>query len=235
VENRDLRTAFASLSTPLVADACLRLGLPIRSAPPGILPIVVGMKVAGRALPVRHFGSVDVFLEAIDRGEGGDVLVIDNSGRLDEGCIGDLTALEARSGALSGIVLWGLHRDTAELLEIGFPVFSYGRCPAGPTRLDPHGLEAFSSARFGPQTVERSDAVFADDDGVVFVGLNHAARVVAAAGEIRGRERRQAEELKGGKSLREQFRFSEFLARRESEPQYTLRQHLREIGGAIEE
>ena len=27
-------------------------------------------------------------------------------------------------------MVWGLHRDTAELTQIALPVFSYGRCPA---------------------------------------------------------------------------------------------------------
>jgi len=40
----------------------------------------------------------------------GDVLVIDNGGRLDEGCIGDLTALEAEHCGLAGIIVWGAHR-----------------------------------------------------------------------------------------------------------------------------
>jgi regulator of RNase E activity RraA len=40
----------------------------------------------------------------------GEVLVIDNGGRLDEGCIGDLTALEAENCGLTGIIVWGAHR-----------------------------------------------------------------------------------------------------------------------------
>jgi len=86
-----LSRAFAQLSTPLIADAALRLKTPLRISPPGIRPITPNQHLAGPALPVRHFGSVDVFLEAMQGAQPGDVLVIDNGGRLDEGCIGDLT------------------------------------------------------------------------------------------------------------------------------------------------
>ena len=57
---------FQQLSTPLVADACMRLGLPPRVAPAGLSPIDPKMKVAGAVLPTQHHGSVDVFLEAYE-------------------------------------------------------------------------------------------------------------------------------------------------------------------------
>jgi 4-hydroxy-4-methyl-2-oxoglutarate aldolase len=60
-----LSRAFAELSTPLVADAALRLKIPLRISPPGIRPVINNQRLAGPALPVRHFGSVDVFLEAM--------------------------------------------------------------------------------------------------------------------------------------------------------------------------
>ncbi len=47
--------AFADLSTPLVADACVRSGVPLRAAPPGIGAVVPGHQIAGRALPARHY------------------------------------------------------------------------------------------------------------------------------------------------------------------------------------
>src|SRR5690349_15748069 len=140
-------SAFAELSTPLVADACLRTGVPLRAAPAGVTSVVPGQRIAGRALPARHYGSVDVFLEAFGRAEPGDVLVVDNGGRTDEACVGDLAVLEAGSAGLAGLAVWGLHRDSAELLEIGLPVFSYGCYPPGPVRLDEREPEALVSAR----------------------------------------------------------------------------------------
>src|SRR2546427_6194796 len=115
--NRLLESAFANLSTALIADACVRLRVPLRIAPSGIHPLVPEMRVAGRALPSRHRGSVDVFLEAMKKAQPGDVLIVDNDGRSDESCVGDLTVLEARAWGVAGVAVWGLHRVTYEMMR----------------------------------------------------------------------------------------------------------------------
>ena len=226
---------FAELSTPLVADACVRHDVPLRAAPPGIAPVVPGHRIAGRVLPSRHYGSVDIFLEAFGHAEAGDVLVIDNGRRADEACVGDLTVLEARAAGLSGLVVWGLHRDTTELVEIGFPVFSYGSYPSGPVRVDEREPEALASARFGAHVVTADDIVFADDDGVLFVAAALVEQVLEAARAIWTTERTQAGKIAAGETLRRQTEFDGYLTRRGADPSYTFRQHLRRIGGAIEE
>jgi 4-hydroxy-4-methyl-2-oxoglutarate aldolase len=235
LNNAAIAQKFADLSTPLVFDAALRLGVPVRIAPYGIRPVVSGQRLAGRALPAKHFGSVDVFLEAMMSAETGDVLVIDNNGRADEGCIGDLTALEAQANKLAGVVIWGTHRDTPELKQIGFPVLSYGSCPSGPQRLDPRTKDALSVAEFGDFEVGRGDAVFADDDGCVFVELKSVEQILKSAREIWATERKQADRIKAGQTLRAQLKFAGYLKKRSADPTHTFRQHLRDIGGAIEE
>src|SRR3990172_1118705 len=232
VNNQDLNNRFSELSTPLMADACLRLGLPLRVAPPIVRPLALGSHIAGRVLPVRHYGSVDIFLEAMGTAEQGDILIIDNGGRMDEGCIGDLTALEAQACGLAGIVVWGCHRDTVELIQIGFPIFSCGAYPAGPQRLEPRDPEALSTAHFGDFAATREDVVFADADGVLFAPGLQVEEVLSTAHSIWGSERRQAQAIQAGRKLREQLRFDEYLARRSADAAYTFRQHLRAIGGA---
>ncbi len=235
MENRALARNFAGLSTPLIADAALRLQLSILIAPSGIQPVIPGKRLAGRALPAKHFGSVDVFLEAMESASPGDVLVIDNGGRKDEGCIGDLTALEARASGLAGIVVWGTHRDTPELRQIKLPVFSYGCWPSGPQRLDPRSEDALRVARFGAINVTKNDVVFADDDGCVFVSAHLVERILKTAHAIWQKERKQASQIKRGKTLRKQLKFADYLEQRRVNPARTFREHLREIGGAIEE
>jgi regulator of RNase E activity RraA len=235
MNNQELHDAFSQLSTALVTDAMLRMKLPVRIAPAGISPLFARVRLAGRVLPVRHYGSVDIFLEAMTTAQSGDVLVIDNQGLVDEACVGDLTALEARAYGIAGLIVWGLHRDTADLVEIGLPIFSYGAYPCGPQRLDTPEPEALRSARIGGFFVTQEDVVFADDDGVLFVPSESSEQLLPAAQAIYEPERRQAEAIKAGSTLHDQLRFTQYLAHRAADPSLTFRKHLREIGGAIEE
>src|SRR3989442_12913853 len=97
-----LESAFANLSTALIADACVRLQVPLRIAPSGIHPLVPEMRVAGRVLPSRHRGSVDVLLEGMKKALPGDVLAVDNDGRSEERSVVDLSVLEARGWGEAG-------------------------------------------------------------------------------------------------------------------------------------
>jgi 4-hydroxy-4-methyl-2-oxoglutarate aldolase len=235
MDNSDLAAVFAELSTALIADAGLRADIPVRFPPPGIRPIFPKVRFAGRALPARHSGSVDAFIEAIGHAQAGDVLVIDNGGRLDEGCIGDLTVLEAKAYHLAGIVVWGAHRDTDELIDIGFPLFSYGAHPSSPRVLEPQAPDALEWARFGERIITPADLVFADTDGVVFAPADHVLELIEVALQIQAVERKQARGVRSGTTLHEQLNFEDYLERRKADPTYTFRKHVREMGGAIEQ
>ena len=221
-------------TTPFIADACAQLSLPVRVGPYGLKCNFPGSKVAGPARPARHAGSVDVFLEAIAGARKGDVLVIDNGGRTDEGCIGDLIIGEAFMSGIAATVCWGTHRDTAAIAAIGARVWSLGTCPNGPLELRRRTMTALTAASLGSVTVTPDDYVFADDDGVVVVPGKDLERVVETARDIASREGAQAIRLLEGELLRSQFDLDRYVATRQANPAYTFREHLKSFGGAIE-
>ena len=130
MQDRHKNDQLSGFTTPHLADACLRAGLPLRCAPASLRGVIAGSRASGRVRPAQHVGSVDIFLEALGDASPGDVLVVDNAGRLDEACVGDLIALETKSAGLAGIVIWGLHRDTREIAAIGLPDSALRKVPA---------------------------------------------------------------------------------------------------------
>lgn len=136
---------------------------------------------------------------------------------------------------MAGIVIWGLHRDTPELLEIGLPVFSLGTLPTGPQRLDKRSPDVLAWARVGDWVLNPDDVVASDADGAVFLPRRAVSRSRSAAEMIRTTERRQADEMRAGRSFRDQAAFEQYLARRAQDPAFGFREHLKLIGGAIEE
>ena len=75
---RAYSTGESGVTTAHITDGCVRAGVEVRCAPAGTAAITPGTRLAGRVLPVRHSGSVDIFLEALEHARPGDVLVVDN-------------------------------------------------------------------------------------------------------------------------------------------------------------
>lgn len=229
----DLLTGF-DWTTPFIADACVQLALPIRIGPHGLKCNFPGSKAAGPARPARHAGSTDVFLEAIAAAKKGDLLIIDNGGRNDEGCIGDLVVGEAFMSGVAATICWGTHRDTTAILSMGARVWSLGTCPNGPLELRRRVPTALEAANLGAVTVTLDDYIFADDDGVVVVAAADLERILEAARDIAAREGAQAVRLLKGDLLRTQLDLDAYVAKRHADPHHTFRDHLKSFGGAIE-
>jgi regulator of RNase E activity RraA len=232
MEQAELQKRFAELTCAHVADACVRLQLPVRTVS---LTAVFPARIAGRVLPVKHVGSTDIFLEAFESAEPGDVLVVDNEARRDEACAGDLVAAEAQAAGCSGLVLWGQHRDTVDIISVGLPVYSLGAMPTGPLSLRPLPADALERATVSEWTVTRDDVVLGDEDGIAFIPADRVDELFTLAEQIRDTERHQSDLIKAGTTLRRQLNFDAYLAARAERPGLTFREYLRGVGGAIEE
>lgn len=225
MDNSELRDALGGFEAAQISDGLYRAGRPVASAPAGLAPLRPGASAVGRALPARHAGGIDVFLEAYEHAEAGDVLVIDNDGRRDEACIGELVAREAAMAKLGGIVIWGLHRDHEALAALEIPVFSYGHVPHAPKRLEPLPPDALTRAKVGNAIVTREHVVVADGDGAVFFHEAELETAIAGAQAVVDREARFMAGFEAGKTLREQMDFKGYLAAREKEPGLGLREY----------
>ncbi|MFF3418808.1 RraA family protein [Streptomyces sp. NPDC002698] len=215
--------------TAAVWDAGVRLGVHLELPPCALLPVREGMRLAGPVRRIEHDEGVASILEGICGAVPGEVLLICNAGLADEACVGDLVALEAQAAGIAGLVVWGCHRDTAQLARIGLPVFSQGPCPASPRPRA--GRENLTAAKMPGQD---GDWVVADADGTVVVPAGARERVLATAEGIVRAERRQAELVLDGVSVRRQLDWDAYVERHRRDPHYTFREHLAAVEGALE-
>ena len=126
------------------------------------------MKLAGSALTVEVRPGDNLMIHAaIALAKPGDVLVIDGKGDRSAALMGTIMMNACRQVGIAGVVIDGAVRDSAEIDEMDFPVFSVGTNPNGPTKLASGRIGHPVSA--GGVTVRSGDLVVADADGVVIV------------------------------------------------------------------
>ena len=130
---KDIVDRLFGLDTCTVSDAMDRCGL--RGAVIGIHPVWSCPRIAGRVVTIRlkpvglerpkqHLGTT-----AIDAAKAGDVLVVDNAGRVDVASWGGILALGAKTRQIQGVIIDGVCRDVDEIRDIGLPVYARGVVP----------------------------------------------------------------------------------------------------------
>src|SRR5438132_13060008 len=129
MSNDAIVQGLGGLPTATISDALDRLGIVGQCL--GIAPLDPKFRLVGRAFTLRYRptgvverGNVGDYIDDV---EPGDVVVLDNAGRLDCTVWGDiLTAVSHRRG-IGGTVIHGVCRDVSRALELGYPIFSRGR------------------------------------------------------------------------------------------------------------
>ena len=138
------------------------------------------MKVAGPALTVEVRPGDNLMIHAaIALAKPGDVLVIDGKGDQTSALMGTLMMTACRQLGIAGVIVDGAVRDSLEIDELDFPVFSVGTNPNGPTKNI--GGRIGHPISCGGVSVHAGDFVLADADGVVVVERDRLAGLIAAA------------------------------------------------------
>lgn len=148
---------------------------------PAIRPVYRGATVVGRALPLRTHPADNLPLHvAVAQAAPRDVLLVDGREELC-GYWGEVLAVAAQERGIAGLVMDGGVRDTREMEEMGFPVFSRGVCVRRTGKFWP-GIVNEPMTVAGVQ-VTPGDVVLADADGVLVLPPAAVEATLAASQE----------------------------------------------------
>lgn len=211
----DLIERLERLDTCAVSDALDFLNL--RGTVIGIRPMWPCPKVAGRAVTVKivpagltrpehHLGT-----PAVEGAEPGDVIVVDNGGRPDVSCWGDILSNAAQVKGIRGVIIDGACRDIDGSREIGFPVYARAVVPLtarGRVIQEAHN----TLIQCGGAQVRPGDLVIADGSGVCFIPREQGEEVIQAAERVVEREAAMVRDVRAGRSVVEVMAESAFQA-----------------------
>ncbi len=202
--NDTMRSRLLQLSTTNLSDALESLKLPggvygIHRTWEGCEKIVgeavtVKLTAAGRTPSKTHLG-----VNAIEAASRGDIIVVDNGGRIDVSCWGGVLATGAKLKGISGIVIDGACRDIDDYVELGFSVYARGSVVATARgRI----MEQCTNEpiQFAGVQVCPGDVVMADRSGVVFVPADALEAVLAKAEQLLAKEEAMYADLRSGMS-----------------------------------
>ena len=201
--SKNLIAEYRMLSTANVSDGLDRLD--IKGAPHGIGPLwdacakIVGPAATLKLVPLGQAEGSPVLgtLEAVKRGRPGDVLVIDQAGRMDVNSYGGVAGFTTRHFGLVGCVIDGVTRDIDEYKQLGLPVYGKGfiqQSIRGRCACAGYGIEV----QLGGVPVRPGDLIMADENGVCVVPKARMAEVLEFAKLFKSIEDTVVEAVRGG-------------------------------------
>lgn len=172
-----------------------------------IKPIAKGLKICGPAFTVQCAPGDNMMLhKALEKAQPGDVIVATVGGAEEYGYFGDLMATSALARKVNGLAIEGCVRDSEEIVEAGFPIFSTGLCIRG-TGKGTLGLVNYP-LMFGGICVNPGDLIVGDDDGMVVVRRAECEEVLKKTDERVAKEVEKAKVLSTGVSSVEYNKFA---------------------------
>lgn len=167
---------LAGFGAATVHEAMGRLG----SLGPDLRPIQQGTAIAGPAVTVLSWPADNLMIHAaVEQCGPGDILVVASRTPCNNGLFGELFATSLRYRGVAGLIIDTGVRDTAELRQMGFPVWSRHVHVQGTVKSTPGSINV--PVLIGGQVVDAGDVIVADDDGVVVVPREQTSVAVAAS------------------------------------------------------
>lgn len=205
------------LFTAVVGDVMDVMGYQQQFLPPQIQPLREDMVLIGRAMPVLEADDTGgegpgrandmlnqpfgLMLRALDDLKPGEVYVCTGSSPT-YALWGELMSTAARNRGAVGAVVDGYSRDTRGILQMNFPVFSYGRY-AQDQRPRGKVIDFRCRIRLGEVNISPGDIIFGDMDGVCVIPRAIEKEVIEAAWQKAHGEKRVFEAIKGGMGAQE--------------------------------
>ncbi|WP_424934419.1 RraA family protein [Amaricoccus macauensis] len=187
-------------STAVFADVQYRLGV----MDSGIKP-AFRAKVTGQAITVQlSKGDLVDPLKALEMGQPGDVIVVDAGGDPNTSVCGGLMGGLAQNRGIRGMIVDGAGRDTDELQDINWPIWTRAITPRGTHTMFSGRKEELSinvPIQCGGVVVNPGDFIVADLMGVTVVPLGKAEEVVKLAQEQADREEETRKWVAQGKTV----------------------------------